>query len=175
MIAKLLFWMVQLLFVISMSQSARAQTLPTADEFEKSLKACSINEKIDFDPTILSSLGKLYASENSRQALTSSEQFLLLMPESKRIEAYRLYADCVVKIIPQIATTSVSQTNPTYKVCTGEYERACQPHDGYLYCYQRVEDWAKSRCASYKIQRLNSYGGNKCGYSIDAVICNGPK
>ncbi|MBN9486844.1 MAG: hypothetical protein J0H44_06445 [Alphaproteobacteria bacterium] len=63
----------------------------------------------------------------------------------------------------------------TYKVCSGEYENRCQTHDVYLYCHGDVGAWAKPRCTSYKVQRLNSYGGNKCGYSIDAVICTGPK
>jgi S1-C subfamily serine protease len=63
----------------------------------------------------------------------------------------------------------------TYRVCSGEYERACLGHDSYLYCGVSVEDWAKARCDSHKVQRLNTYGGNKCGYSLDAVICTGPK
>jgi hypothetical protein len=63
----------------------------------------------------------------------------------------------------------------TYKVCSGEYERACQPHDVYVYCYTDVAAWAKARCGSYTVQRINTYGGNKCGYSIDAVICTAPR
>jgi S1-C subfamily serine protease len=63
----------------------------------------------------------------------------------------------------------------TYRVCTGEYERACQGHDAYFYCYTNVDDWAKSMCEISKVQQLNSYGGNKCGYTLYAVICTGPK
>jgi hypothetical protein len=63
----------------------------------------------------------------------------------------------------------------TYRVCSGEYERACQQHDAYLYCAGDVKSWADSRCSSYVVQRVNTYGGNKCGYSIDAVICHDPK
>ncbi len=63
----------------------------------------------------------------------------------------------------------------SYRVCSGEYERACQTHDAYLYCYADVRSWAADRCTSYTVQRVNTYGGNKCGYSIDAVICTGPK
>src|SRR5262249_48286059 len=47
----------------------------------------------------------------------------------------------------------------TYRVCSGEYERACQPHDTYLYWYVSVEDRAKARCTSDTIERLNTSGG----------------
>jgi hypothetical protein len=62
-----------------------------------------------------------------------------------------------------------------YTVCSGEYERACQPHDAYLYCGGNVQAWANQRCGSATVQRVNTYGGNKCGYSIDRVICTAPK
>jgi hypothetical protein len=62
-----------------------------------------------------------------------------------------------------------------YRICSGEYESACQQHDAYLYCAGDVKGWADSRCSSYVIQHVNTYGGNKCGYSIDAVICHNPK
>ena len=61
------------------------------------------------------------------------------------------------------------------KVCSGEYQRACGPHDVYLYCYADINKWASDKCASYVVQRLQTYGGNKCGYSIDNVVCTGPR
>lgn len=57
------------------------------------------------------------------------------------------------------------------RVCTGEYERACQPHDAYLYCYVDVSAWAKGRCEKSSVQQLNSRGGNKCGYALYEVLC----
>jgi hypothetical protein len=70
---------------------------------------------------------------------------------------------------------TAAPTTTIYRLCTGEYERACQTHDAYLYCYGDVGSWAKARCNSYQITRVNTYGGNKCGYSIDSVMCVGPK
>ena len=66
--------------------------------------------------------------------------------------------------VPQEVTRS-------FRVCTGEYERACDPHDTYLYCYVDLDAWAKARCTRYKTQQLNSRGGNKCGYSLYEVLC----
>jgi len=62
-----------------------------------------------------------------------------------------------------------------YRVCSGEYERACDAHDVYMYCYSDVQAWADKKCSKAQVVRLNSRGGNKCGYSLDEVICTGPK
>lgn len=59
----------------------------------------------------------------------------------------------------------------SFRVCTGEYERACDPHDAYLYCGVDPNTWASGRCERYKIQQLNNRGGNKCGYSLYEVLC----
>jgi len=63
----------------------------------------------------------------------------------------------------------------TYKICTGEYERNCPSHDIYQYCYVPVENWARAHCESFRISRLDTRDENKCGYSIDQVICTSPK
>jgi hypothetical protein len=62
-----------------------------------------------------------------------------------------------------------------YRVCTGEYERSCDSHDVYMYCYTDIQAWANGKCAKGQVVELNSRGGNKCGYSLYEVICTGPK
>lgn len=62
-----------------------------------------------------------------------------------------------------------------YKICSGEYERACLTHDIYQYCGFNVQGWADARCTSSTIVRLDSRDGNKCGYDLHQVICTGPK
>jgi len=34
-----------------------------------------------------------------------------------------------------------------------------------------VEDWAKGKCSSYTINSLATFDGNKCGYSVDEIVC----
>ncbi|MEH2534392.1 hypothetical protein V1277_006313 [Bradyrhizobium sp. AZCC 1588] len=150
---------------------AYAQSLPTPEQFNASLKECAARKDIKLSEDTLNSIMKVYSSETARPVLTRSSEFLTLVPESDRLEAYRLHSDCIATILPELAPP----VTVTYRICAGEYQRSCQPHDVYLYCYQSAADWAKSRCSSYKVQRLSTYGGNKCGYSLDAVICTGPK
>jgi hypothetical protein len=76
---------------------------------------------------------------------------------------------------PSQAAPSPAPFTRAIRVCSGEYEKNCQPHDAYLYCYVDVGAWAAARCAKYVVQRINTYGGNKCGYSMDDVICTGPR
>jgi hypothetical protein len=178
MSTKQLGCIVQFILIFSAIQISHAQNIPTPADFDRALKTCATSQNIGLPLNITDSISKLYASESSRQILKSSTDFLQIIPENMRIEAYRLYADCIAKIAPQIANTATPSTpieTSTYRVCTGEYERACQPHEVYLYCYDNVEAWAKNRCTSYNLRRLNSYGGNKCGYSLDEVRCIGPK
>jgi hypothetical protein len=172
------YLLVAIFSLLLASSKAQTQSLPTPDDFERDLKACNAAQNINLDSKIIDSLGALYSNETSRQALHSVTDFLLLIPEDKRIDAYRLYAQCIVKLVPQIATTAPPASAPItrqYRICTGEYERACQPHDVYLYCNVPPESWARERCATYSITPLNNYGGNKCGYGLYDVLCTGSK
>jgi hypothetical protein len=77
----------------------------------------------------------------------------------------------------RIAPAPAAAAAPTvaYKICSGEYERSCLQHDIYQYCGFNVNGWADQHCASNKVLRLDTRDGNKCGYSLDQVICTGPK
>ena len=72
---------------------------------------------------------------------------------------------------------SPSWAQQTVTVCSGEYEKFCHAHDSYVYCDTKMEDWATNFCKSaggngeHRVIPLNTYGGNKCGYSIDRVVC----
>lgn len=94
--------------------------------------------------------------------------------------------DVCLKVLDKIAPAATPPIEPpkpvptppvtvTYRICAGEYERACQPHDVYLYCYSDVNSWARQKCSSHSVSRYNTYGGNKCGYGMDLVTCVGPK
>jgi hypothetical protein len=151
--------------------SAQSQTALTNEEFRDTLTTCAAQQNITVRSEAIKAITGIYADEVARTAFGDPKILLALMPEQDRVPVYKLYVQCIAKVFPQ------AQAQPTvnYKVCTGEYERACQQHDAYLYCYSDVGAWAKARCSSYTVQRLNTYGGNKCGYSLDSVVCTGPK
>ena len=83
---------------------------------------------------------------------------------------------CIILAGITMSTVSSSWAQ-TVTVCSGEYERACQAHESYVYCYTDLKAWATNFCrpangnGDHTILHLNTYGGNKCGYSIDRVIC----
>jgi hypothetical protein len=167
---------IPLFFII---RAAVAQTTPTPDEFALALKDCAAKQNIELGQDNIDSIIKLYSGPNSRAILRDSSEFLSLFPDVKRINAFRLYADCIMVIAPTVTKQSPATppqlASTTFRICTGEYERACQAHDVYLYCGASIEAWAKDKCTSYQVLRLNTYGGNKCGYSIDQLVCEGPK
>jgi hypothetical protein len=84
-------------------------------------------------------------------------------------------SELIKLLLSQKQATPPAPIVAQYSVCSGEYERACQQHDTYLYCYADVQAWANARCGSAKVVRLNTYGGNKCGYTIDRIFCTDPK
>lgn len=153
-----------------------AQTLPAFDQFDRDLRACAAGQNIALSADLSASIRQIYNGQAVERAssFADSKTFLSRIPEKDRLEGYRLYVECITNILGN-TTVTPPPTTVTYRVCSGEYERSCQKHDAYLYCGDDVAAWAKLRCASSTIQRLGAYGGNKCGYSIDAVICAGPR
>jgi len=150
-----------------------AQALPPFDQFDGALQACAAGEKITLTAELSASVRQVYDRQDE-SSFADSATFLSRIPEKERFEAYRLYVECIAKILGKTAVKPLP-TTVTYRVCSGEYEKSCQKHNAYLYCGDDIAAWAKRRCTSATVQRLSTYGGNKCGYSLDAVICAGPK
>jgi hypothetical protein len=150
-----------------------AQVLPPFDQFDGALQACAAGENITLTADLSASIRQVYDGQGE-SSFADSATFLSRIPEKERFEAYRLYVECITKILGKTAVKPLP-TTVTYRVCSGEYEKSCQKHNAYLYCGDDIAAWARRRCTSSTVQRLSTYGGNKCGYSLDAVICAGPK
>jgi hypothetical protein len=153
-----------------------AQSFPAFDRFDGDLRTCAAGQKIAISEDLSASIRQIYNGQAAERAATfaDSQKFLSRIPEKDRLDGYVLYVECITNILGNTAVTPTLRTI-TYRVCSGEYERSCQKHDAYLYCGDDVAAWAKLRCTSSTIQRLGAYGGNKCGYALDAVICAGPR
>jgi hypothetical protein len=148
-------------------------------EFDVTLKACAQSQNIPLSAALEKEIDDLYSDQNSKGSLTNVGTFLLKLPESDQAYGYKLYTACIAQFlkptIVQGPTTPPTTAITVYKVCSGEYERACPPHDAYLYCYSDLKAWAAAHCTSFTTSRVTTYGGNKCGYSLDAIVCSGPK
>jgi hypothetical protein len=73
-----------------------------------------------------------------------------------------------------VLTPTPTPLTVTYRVCSGEIEKLCEPHDVFLGCSIDAETWARANCTSYQAVRLDTRDGNKCGYSLTDVICVDP-
>jgi hypothetical protein len=148
-------------------------------QFDATLKACAQSQNTALNAALEKEINDLYSDQSARSAITNVGAFILKLPESDRADAFKLYTPCVAPFFKPVVVQGpiAPPTAPTvvYKVCSGEYERACPAHDAYLYCYSDLGTWAAARCTSFTTSRVTSFGGNKCGYSLDTVVCNGPK
>ncbi|MFA1626952.1 hypothetical protein ACDY96_30745 [Rhizobium mongolense] len=75
--------------------------------------------------------------------------------------------------------TVAQQTEITRVVCTGQYERNCAgPHDIFMQCGAPPDaEIAQQVCVGLgrttsRTLRLNTKGGNRCGYSLVQVTCS---
>jgi hypothetical protein len=57
-----------------------------------------------------------------------------------------------------------------YRVCRGQYEGECPPHDVFISCND-FEQWAKNVCIKHELTVLSSRDGNMCGYIVANVAC----
>ena len=154
------------------------------------VRDCAEKNKIGLDQQTINSIISLYDGETSRNVFFNLTQYMSIIPDQNKVDAFKLYAECIIKVAPAFANAAIPVATPTptsttvqltapivtqYDVCIGEYERACLPHQVYIYCGVSIDDWARPRCSSFSVVRLNTYGGNKCGYGLDRVFCTGPK
>src|SRR4051794_9648006 len=85
------------LFLGACNDSARAQSLPTSEQFSDLLRSCAAGADINLSADLQGSLKTIYEGQRTQGAASfkSSTEFLKLIPENQRLEAYKVYAQCV--------------------------------------------------------------------------------
>jgi hypothetical protein len=80
---------------------AQSQPLPTSQQFNDLLSSCAAGANIDVSADLVGSIKTIYEGQRTQGAASfkSSTDFLKLIPESQRLEAYKLYTQCVQGII----------------------------------------------------------------------------
>jgi hypothetical protein len=78
-----------------------AQTLPTTAQFTDLLRGCAAGANIQVSGDLIGSISSIYDGQRTQGAASfqSSTEFLKLMPENSRLEAYKLYTNCIQNII----------------------------------------------------------------------------
>jgi hypothetical protein len=60
------------------------------------------------------------------------------------------------------------------RVCVGEYEGSCPPHDVFVGC-SNPNVWAANACIKFTSVKLSDVSGNKCGYALFQIACSQAK
>jgi hypothetical protein len=69
------------------------------------------------------------------------------------------------------APKSLDKQATTVRICRGEYEGNCLPHEVFLGC-SSPDEWARQHCSSTpSFRSLGSRDGNRCGYSLFEATC----
>jgi hypothetical protein len=58
-----------------------------------------------------------------------------------------------------------------FKVCRGEYENLCPPHDVFIGCSD-PNVWATNECLKFFAVQLSVRDGNRCGYTVVNYTCS---
>lgn len=75
--------------------------LPTTEEFQGLLQGCATGAQIYVSADLLGSITSIYEGDKTQgKALIKSQtEFLKLIPEKDRLEAYKLYISCISKFV----------------------------------------------------------------------------
>jgi tetratricopeptide (TPR) repeat protein len=90
------------LLLAILAQAARAQTgLPTTEVLMNALGTCAAGMNLRLSANMTGSVRSLFEGMRTEgtAVLENAPEFLKLFPDSEKMNAYRLYIDCVTKII----------------------------------------------------------------------------
>lgn len=136
---------------ISSAAFAQAAASPTTEQFMGALAACVASKNLEVSADLLGSIKGAYDREatderNSTQGrlvFKSPTEFLSLFPETDRLQAYKIYEECVTKLIPgaqsatfssdrvQACTATLSKCKDDFKTDAGAAINSCNE---YLKC-----------------------------------------
>jgi hypothetical protein len=95
-------------YVISLSlsllvwtSSANSQAVPTTEQFDGMLRNCAVGANIDLKADLVGSIKTIYDGQRTQglASFQTSTEFLKLIPEKDRLEAYKLYVGCIRDIV----------------------------------------------------------------------------
>jgi tetratricopeptide (TPR) repeat protein len=108
--------------------SAQAQTNhPTTEQFIGALSACVASKNLDVSADVLGSIKGAYEkATQGRLVFKSPTEFLSLFPESERKDAYRIYVECLTKLlgsaVPPFSPEQAQTCTATLTVCKDDFK-----------------------------------------------------
>ncbi|MBR0691588.1 hypothetical protein JQ594_37135, partial [Bradyrhizobium manausense] len=69
-------------------------------------------------------------------------------------------------------TTKGPMTTTALQVCQGEYSDQCPVGAVWLDCGKSIQALMAPMCDSFTPTRISSRSGNRCGYSVDQIVCS---
>jgi hypothetical protein len=99
---------------------------PTTEQFMSTLSVCALNLNLTIKGDLQGSIRTFYEGVKTQGELSNSTttRFIDLFPESQRLDAYKLYTECVLKIImsnaPKKTGQNVSSQIPVLEVSIDE-------------------------------------------------------
>lgn len=83
------------------SAASSAKDLPSTAEFTNLLRTCASNADIELTTDLVGSIATIYDGQRTQGTLSfkTSTAFLSLIPEAQRLEAYKVYTACILKIV----------------------------------------------------------------------------
>jgi tetratricopeptide (TPR) repeat protein len=95
-------------------------TLPSTEQFMNALGTCAASMNLKVSADLLGSVKSIYegAKIQGTTILQNAPEFLKLFPEGERTTAYKLYIECITKIL---GTSSSDVTLPKKEACVANY------------------------------------------------------
>jgi tetratricopeptide (TPR) repeat protein len=106
---------------IGMATPGVAQTsLPSTEQFMNALGTCAANMNLKVSADLLGSVKSIYegAKIQGTAILQNAPEFLKLFPEGERTTVYKLYIECITKIL---GPSSSDATLPKKEACVANY------------------------------------------------------
>jgi hypothetical protein len=88
--------------LVALISASNAQPIwPSTEQFMSALSVCALDLKVELKGDIQGSIRSFYESTKTQGQISNSttSNFIGLFPQTERLNAYKLYTECVLKII----------------------------------------------------------------------------
>ena len=87
--------------LVALIAPTATMAIPPTTDFMNTLTVCATNFDVHLDADVLGSIRTVYEGDRTqgKVAFKTATEFLTLFPESQRADIYKVYVNCVLKIL----------------------------------------------------------------------------